>query len=75
MIKIFPELESVEDKLRMRDTKLDEDLQLDSFALITLQVEIEDRFNLQFNPLEDDFVEIFSTIGNLIDFIREKCED
>lgn len=70
----FPQLKEIQDSLWDRGTKLADDLQLDSFSIVTLQVAIEDNFKIQFDPLEDDFVEIFCNMGRLVDFVNEKCE-
>lgn len=72
MIANFPQLKEIQDLLSNRSTRLAEDLQLDSFSIITLQVAIEDNFHIRFDPLEDDFVEIFRTIGQLVDFVDRK---
>ena len=45
---------------------------MDSFDIVTLQVVLEDNFGFEFNPLEDDFEEIFQTMGNLEQFVRSK---
>lgn len=72
MIANFPQLKEIQDLLWNRSTRLAEDLQLDSFSIITLQVAIEDNFHIRFDPLEDDFVEIFCTMGQLVDFVDRK---
>lgn len=72
MIANFPQLKEIQDLLWNRSTRLAENLQLDSFSIITLQVAIEDNFHIQFDPLEDDFVEIFCTMGQLVDFVDRK---
>lgn len=72
IIENFPQLEEIQDLLWNQSTRLADDLQLDSFSIITLQVAIEDNFHIQFDPLEDDFVEIFCTMGQLVDFVDRK---
>lgn len=74
LIENFPQLEEYQERLQDTNCKLADDLQLDSFAIVTLQVAIEDNFDILFDPLEDDFVEIFCTIGHLVRFIAGKYE-
>jgi len=57
----------VEDRLR-------EDLQLDSLQMVTLSISLEDEFGLFFDPLDMDLVEIFATIGSLVDFLYQYME-
>lgn len=51
---------------------LTEDLQLDSVALVHLQVAVEDSFSLRFHPVDDDLMAIFATVGNLAAAIDAK---
>ena len=74
MSDTFGKLEGKEALLKEDGTRLADDLQLDSFDLITLQVQLEENFDFEFDPLEDNFVEIFECIGKLKDFIKKKCE-
>lgn len=74
ILNTFPHLEELKDLLTNGDTKLAADLQLDSFSIISLQVSIEDNFGLFFDPIEDDFVEIFCTIESLTNYISSKIE-
>lgn len=74
ILDTFPHLEEVKPLLLNEDTKLAADLQMDSFSIISLQVSIEDNFGLYFDPLEDNFVEIFCTIGSLVKYISSKIE-
>lgn len=73
MLEHIAKLEGKEELLRRNNTKLADDLQMDSFDIITLQVALEDMFEFKFNPLEDDFVEIFENIGNLEHFLWLRC--
>lgn len=52
------------------DSNIKNDLGFDSLALIRLQVEIEDTFGLNFDPVDTDFVRVFSTVGNLVSYIE-----
>jgi acyl carrier protein len=45
------------------DTRLREDLGLDSLHLVELQVSVEDRLRVRFDPLDDEFFEAFETVG------------
>lgn len=50
----------------------------DSISMIHLQVEIEDEFRFMFDPIEDDFEQIFSSVANLYDYVvhrvmEQKC--
>jgi acyl carrier protein len=47
------------------DTRLVEDLGLDSMEIVELQVSIEDRFDFRFRIEETDFLEVFSSVGSL----------
>jgi acyl carrier protein len=54
--------------------RLQEDLMLDSMRLIELQVEIEDSFEMRFDPMQDDLASIFKTVGSLAAFLKENHE-
>lgn len=54
------------------DMSLTDDLEMESLHIVTLQVELEDEFAVQFDPLEDDFFEIFQTVGSVYDAIERK---
>lgn len=51
-----------------------EDLGYDSITKIQLQVEIEDEFEFLFNPLEDDFDDIFSSLERLCQYVMEQTK-
>jgi len=55
--------------------RLREDLEMESLQLIELQVELETAFSITFDPIEDDFFEIFQTIGTLRGAVAKKLED
>lgn len=73
MMHNIAKLEGKEELLKRNDTKLADDLQMDSFDIVTLQVALEEMFEFEFNPLEDDFVGIFENIENLERFLWTKC--
>ena len=72
MTENIPKLKGKEELMRLDVTRIADDLQMDSFDIVTLQVVLEDNFGFVFNPLEDDFEEIFQTMGNLEQFVRSK---
>ncbi|MBC8492861.1 MAG: acyl carrier protein [Chloroflexi bacterium] len=46
-----------------------DDLGLESFALVTLQVSLEKRLGIRFDPLEADLTEVFDTVGSLARYL------
>lgn len=54
------------------DTLLREDIGLDSIDLVVLQIEVEERWNIRFDPFQDDFQKIFCSIGTLCEFLERK---
>ena len=54
------------------EMSLIDDLGMESLQLVTLQVELEDEFDIEFDPLEDDFYEIFQTIGTVYQTVKSK---
>ncbi|MBQ7219442.1 MAG: acyl carrier protein [Synergistaceae bacterium] len=53
------------------DTILSEDLEMNSLDKVRLQVELEQEFAFNFDPL-DDFEAIFQTAGSLYNYIVSK---
>jgi acyl carrier protein len=51
------------------DTRLREDLGLDSLHLVELQVSAEDRLHVRFDPLDDGFFEAFETVGGFSRYV------
>lgn len=51
------------------ETRFIEDLRLDSINLVTLQVAVEDEFNLRFDPGVVDLAVVFSSVGEMARFI------
>lgn len=68
--KIFFELFGINILSLESNERLREDLGLDSINLVNLQVEIEDRFSIYFDPLSMDISKIFATIGSIREFIE-----
>lgn len=54
------------------ETRLQEDLEMDSLKLVLLQIALEEEFRFTFDPVKDDFSSIFSTVKSLCDYIEEK---
>ena len=61
-----------EDEQITLEMSLTDDLEMESLHIVTLQVELEDEFAVQFDPLEDDFFEIFQTVGSVYEAIERK---
>lgn len=57
------------------DDRLREDLGLDSIHLVDLTVAIEDRFNIRFDPINVNLIEVFKTVGSLMKYIAECIYD
>lgn len=54
---------------------LTRDLGMESIHIVTLQVELEERFGIQFDPLEDDFYMIFQSVGSVYETIERKLQN
>ena len=52
-------------------TRLVEDLELDSIRLLTLAVEVENRFRVTLDPEDEEGI---STVGDLVDAVARKLE-
>ena len=50
---------------------LSDDLEMESLQMVLFQVELEDTFGISFDPIEDDFFEIFSTIGSVYLYVKK----
>lgn len=57
-----------------REIRLQEDLGMESLQLVELQIELESMFRITFDPMEDDFFEIFQTVGSLYDTMERKLK-
>jgi len=51
------------------ESRLEDDLGIDSMEKIELQVMIEDKFRIRFSVDETDFLEAFGTLGSLTDCV------
>ena len=81
---VFPELISIIENMPecrvpagnlTASTRLQEDLGLDSIALIDLIVNIEDRFAVHIDPLIMDLQTAFKTVGTLGSFLEGLIEN
>lgn len=72
---IFQNLFGIDINKISLDDRLRDDLKLDSINLVNLQVEIEDCFNIRFNPLETDLAFIFKTVDSLLSFLESGEQD
>jgi len=64
----------VDENIKMKST-IREDLQLDSISIINFQVLIEDEFDIIFNPMETDLVEVFTTISSLYKYVKMELDE
>jgi acyl carrier protein len=59
------------------DARLREDLGLDSLHLVTLQVAVEDHYDIAFDPTDEHLADAFTTVGGLAryvgDLLRERA--
>lgn len=53
---------------------LQEDLGMESLQLVLLQVELENEFGFTFDPIDDNFFEIFKSISSVCDFVIRKTQ-
>ena len=53
------------------ESRLQEDLSFDSIHILMLQVALEEIFCFRFNPMEDNFRQIFATVGSIVDYISD----
>lgn len=64
LVKMFPETENIE---IIEETRLREDIGLDSLATMMMAMEIEDAFGIEFAEFKP-----FKTVGEVLDYIKEK---
>lgn len=53
------------------ETRLVEDLELDSIRLLTLAVEVENRFRVALDPEDEEGI---TTVGDLVDAVGSKLD-
>lgn len=56
------------------ESRLREDLDMESLQLVLLQVELESAFGFTFDPLDDDFRKIFQTVGSVYSYVKDKTD-
>ena len=66
--RILAEIAKVDPIAVARDTRLREDLGVDSLTLIEVAVAAEDAFGF---PLPDEDLERFQTVGEVTDYVRQ----
>ncbi len=52
------------------ETLIRDELAFDSVTLVVLQIEVEDAFRIRFDPAREDFLTIFSSVGELCAAVR-----
>lgn len=57
------------------DTDIRKDLGFDSIMLVILQIDIEDAFQIRFDPVHDDLQKIFTTVKAMGEYVRRCLED
>ena len=57
------------------DASLTDDLNMESIHLVSFQVELEDAFQIEFDPLKDDFYEIFQTVSSVYQAVEKKLRE
>lgn len=70
LIQIIAEISGTSKDMIHLSDRLREDLRLDSVNIVHLQVEIEDTFDIRFDPGTMDLASIFMTVSSLVDFIE-----
>lgn len=57
------------------ESRLREDLHMESLQLVLLQVELESAFGFTFDPLDDDFREIFRTVESVCRYVKGRIDE
>ena len=57
------------------ESRLREDLNMESLQLVLLQVELESVFGFTFDPLDDDFRKIFQTAESVYRYVRDRADE
>lgn len=61
----------IQKKTILPEDRLQEDLGLDSVHLVDLTVALEDEFDIRFDPISVDFIEVFRTVDSLVNYIKD----
>lgn len=67
--QIFSSLFDISVEKIQEEGLLREDYELDSINLVNFQIEIEDYFEIRFDPVIEDLGEVFRSISTLSDYI------
>lgn len=60
-----------EDLIIQPESRLQEDLSLESIHILMLQVALEETFCFRFDPMEDNFRQIFACVKSVSDYVSE----
>ena len=52
------------------ESKIRDELEFDSIMLIVLQIDIEDAFQIRFDPVEEDLQQVFLSVRTLTDSVQ-----
>lgn len=52
------------------DTEIRKDLEFDSIMLVVLQIDLEDRFHIRFDPVAEDLGKVFTTAKIISQYIK-----
>ena len=53
------------------ESRLQDDLLMESIHILMLQVALEETFYFQFDPMEDNFRQIFATVNSVCDYVSK----
>ena len=63
-------MEDKEQKI-LPESRLQDDLLMESIHILMLQVALEETFYFQFDPMEDNFRQIFATVNSVCDYVSK----
>ena len=55
----------------MPESRLQEDLSMESIHILMLQVSLEETFCFRFDPMQDNFRQIFATVNSVCEYVSE----
>lgn len=67
--ELIMELFHIEENEILSNKRFREDFCLDSINMVNLQVSVEDRFDIRFDPVSTDLTEVFNSVDTLTKFI------
>lgn len=53
------------------NNRFDVELGFDSVEMVNLQISLEDEFDFVFDPIEDDFEQIFYSVKSVCDYLKD----